>query len=211
MTTASIVLVGDSIFDNAAYVPGEPCVTDQLRDLVGNDVDVSLLAVDGSMIRDALKQVERLPPEVTHLFLSVGGNDALSYAQELMSEHDTAAEILAEWSRIQKRFRLEYGEMLDIVMGRDQKTAVCTIYDAVPSIDEVEMTALSLFNDVIVDECIRRGLPVIDMRRVCTNPGDYSRLSPIEPSSVGGAKIARALHTVYTAHDFGSSRTIIYS
>lgn len=211
MTTASIVLVGDSIFDNAAYVPGEPCVTDQLRGLAGSDVDVSLLAVDGSMIRDIERQTERLPPEVTHLFLSVGGNDALSYAQELLNEHNTAADILGEWSRIQKRFRSEYREMLAQVVARGLKTMACTIYDAVPNIDEVEMTALSLFNDVIVDECVRRGLSVIDMRRVCAELSDYSRLSPIEPSSAGGAKIAGAVHRAFSEHDFATPRTIIYT
>ena len=211
MTTASIVLVGDSIFDNAAYVPGEPCVTDQLRERLGSDIDVSLLAVDGSMIKDVLKQVERLPPEVTHLILSVGGNDALSYAQELLNEHSSAADILEEWSRIHRRFRNEYRAMLTKVVARGLSTAVCTIYDAVPNIEEVEITALSLFNDVIVDECIRKGLAVIDMRRVCAEPGDYSRLSPIEPSSSGGAKIARALSQVIREHDFASSRTIIYT
>ena len=170
MTTASIVLVGDSIFDNAAYVPGEPCVTDQLRDLVGSDIDVSLFAVDGSMIKDVVKQVRRLPPEVTHLFISAGGNDALSYAQELLTDHNAAADILEEWSRIQRRFRSEYRDMLTQATATGLKTAACTIYDAVPSIEDVEMTALSLFNDVIIDECTRKGLSVIDMRRVCAEP-----------------------------------------
>ena len=211
MTTASIVLVGDSIFDNAAYVPGEPCVTDQLRGLVGTDIDVSLLAIDGSMMKDVQKQIERLPPEVTHLIVSVGGNDALSYAHELLKEHNSAAEILDEWSRIQKRFRGEYREMLGQVLAQGRKTAVCTIYDAVPNIEDVEKTALSLFNDVIVDECIRKALPVVDVRRICPEPSDYSRLSPIEPSSAGGAKIARALQELLTEHDFASSRTVVYT
>ncbi len=48
----SIVLVGDSIFDNATYVPGEPCVTEQLRARVREGVDVSMLAVDGDFAND---------------------------------------------------------------------------------------------------------------------------------------------------------------
>jgi hypothetical protein len=34
-------------------------------------------------------------------------------------------------------------------------------------------------------------LPVIDLRLVCTEPADYA--NPIEPSSRGGEKIARAI------------------
>ncbi|HXE56522.1 MAG TPA: hypothetical protein VNK43_00835 [Gemmatimonadales bacterium] len=36
-----------------------------------------------------------------------------------------------------------------------------------------------------------RGLGVVDLRTVCADPADYA--NPIEPSSVGGAKIARAI------------------
>ncbi len=49
--SSSVILLGDSIFDNAAYVPGEPCVTEQLQELVPADVNVRMLAVDGDCIR----------------------------------------------------------------------------------------------------------------------------------------------------------------
>jgi hypothetical protein len=48
--SGNIVLVGDSIFDNAPYVPDEPCVTEQLQSIVRDGVDVSMLAVDGDYI-----------------------------------------------------------------------------------------------------------------------------------------------------------------
>ena len=40
---------------------------------------------------------------------------------------------------------------------------------------------------------MRAGVPVIDLRLVCTDAADYSRSSPIEPSVVGGGKIARVV------------------
>jgi hypothetical protein len=52
---------------------------------------------------------------------------------------------------------------------------------------------------------------VIDLRLLCDQPGDYSPLSPIEPSVAGGSKIARVLAEVATSHDFGSPRSVIYS
>jgi hypothetical protein len=48
---------------------------------------------------------------------------------------------------------------------------------------------------------IAHRLPVIDLRAFCTNPEDYA--NPIEPSSAGGEKIARAI----AALAMGTSRT----
>lgn len=43
---------------------------------------------------------------------------------------------------------------------------------------------------VIFRECIRLQVPVLDLRFVCTEATDYSVISPIEPSTQGGQKIA---------------------
>lgn len=69
---------------------------------------------------------------------------------------------------------------------------------------------LSVFNDVIVACAVQRGLAVIDLRFICDAPEDYSPLSPIEPSEIGGRKIAGALHRVLTEHDYKTGRTVIF-
>jgi lysophospholipase L1-like esterase len=207
----NIVLLGDSIFDNAHYVPGEPCVTEQLRAVVRDGVQVSMLAVDGDYVADVHAQLKSLPKKVTHLFVSAGGNDALRFAHKLANDYLSSEDLLREWSGIQKEFRRDYRAMLQAVLKLRKHTAVCTIYDAVPSIDETEVTALSLFNDVITAEAIYSGIPVVDLRWVCTEPSDYSPLSPIEPSSRGGAKIAATLNRVFEEHDFSSKRTSVFT
>jgi hypothetical protein len=75
----------------------------------------------------------------------------------------------------------------------------------------VEVTALSLFNDVITTEGITRGIPIVDLRRVCVEAADYSPISPIEPSCQGGEKIAAALNRLLEQHDFSTRRTVIYT
>lgn len=50
---------------------------------------------------------------------------------------------------------------------------------------------------------------MIELRALCTRPEDYA--NPIEPSSIGGEKIARAIARVVTEHDFASRRTVIYA
>ena len=46
-------------------------------------------------------------------------------------------------------------------------------------------------DDVILRVAVESRFQVIDLRLVCTEPADYA--NPIEPSSTGGAKIARAI------------------
>jgi hypothetical protein len=108
------------------------------------------------------------------------------------------------------RFRDSYRSMLQMLQGREKPTAVCTVYDSIPGLGPAEQTALALFNEVILRESFSAGLPVIDLRQVCDRPSDYSHVSLIEPSAVGGAKIARVIAEVATAHDFGRARSVIY-
>jgi hypothetical protein len=65
-----------------------------------------------------------------------------------------------------------------------------------------------LFNDVIQREACRRAVPVIDLRLIWNEPTDYARSSPIEPSALGGGKIARAVIRAVTeaASSAGCSR-----
>ena len=206
-----IILAGDSIFDNAVYVPGEPCVTEQLRALVGDTSSVSMIAVDGDYVSDVWRQVRFFPEGATHILVSAGGNDALRHAHKLGYEFSSSGDLFKEWADIQARFRREYRQMLEVVLALGLPTAICTVYDAVPIIGAVEVTALSLFNDVITSEAIARGIPVIDLRRVCADPEDYSPISPIEPSSQGGEKIASAIQRLLEQHDFSTRRTVIYT
>jgi hypothetical protein len=48
---------------------------------------------------------------------------------------------------------------------------------------------------------------VIDLRAVCTYPEDYA--NPIEPSSVGGEKIARTIAGLATGANFADRATRI--
>ena len=207
----SIVLVGDSIFDNAAYVPGEPCVTEQLRARVRDGVDVSMLAVDGDFASDVHQQIKKMPAQASHVFVSAGGNDALRYSYSLAGEYSSSVQLFTEWSVIQKEFRDNYRSMLKAMIALERHIAVCTIYDAVPGVDEIVITALSLFNDVITAEAIYAGVAVVDLRWVCTEASDYSSQSPIEPSSQGGAKISEVLNRLFEEHDFDLDRTVVFT
>jgi hypothetical protein len=48
-----------------------------------------------------------------------------------------------------------------------------------------------VFNDCIVRAAFAHGLPLLDLRLICTEEADYA--NSIEPSARGGEKIARAI------------------
>lgn len=193
---AHIVLLGDSIFDNAPYVPAGMAVSDHLRACLAPRDRVTLLARDGSVLDDVAAQLPGLaalqdPP--TRLVLSCGGNDVLGLLGAMHGPVATvleAMELLAAW---QRDFRDAYGRMLDAVLATGLPLAVATIYEAVPGLAAGLRVALGAFNDVILREAAARGLPLLDLRLVCTEPQDYAACSPIEPSVQGGRKIAQAL------------------
>jgi hypothetical protein len=54
-TAPHVVLLGDSIFDNGAYVPGDPDVVTQLRGILPDGWKASLWAIDGAIISDVKK------------------------------------------------------------------------------------------------------------------------------------------------------------
>ena len=187
------VLLGDSIFDNGVYVPDGPAVTEQLRAVLPEGWRVSLLAVDGHVTTNVESQLAGLPHDATHLVVSCGGNDALNYLPVLAESAQSVGEVLSNFAQIRLDFRRKYRWMLEKVLETKRDVTVCTVYDCIPGLEPMAHAALSMFNEVILREAISARVKMIDLRLVCTEPSDYSELSPIEPSQKGGAKIASAI------------------
>jgi hypothetical protein len=72
------------------------------------------------------------------------------------------------------------------------------------------MTALAMFNEVILREAFDAKIPVIDLRLICSESSDYSEISPIEPSASGGENIVRAIVQLLANHKFERKQSIIY-
>ena len=194
-----VVLLGDSIFDNARYVPGGPSVVEHLRKALPPNWKATLLAADGAVTKEVGRQLTRLPEDASHLVVSVGGNDALDHSSLLLHEPAASfAEVLTRVADIRADFRKDYRDMLEVVLSHGRPVAVCTIYDSMPVLEQAEQVGLCLFNDVILREAIRAGVPVIDLRLICDDVIDYARSSPIEPSVIGGGKIARVIGRIVT-------------
>jgi lysophospholipase L1-like esterase len=207
-----VILLGDSIFDNAAYTAGDPDVVSQVRKLLPSGWAATLLAVDGHRTEDVNRQLARLPKASTHLVLSVGGNDALSHGDLLTRPARSAAEVLTLLAGAAGEFEERYRRLIARLLQAGLPLTVCTIYNGnFPDRDfqRIASTALSSFNDAILRVGFERRLTIIDLRLVCDEPADYA--NPIEPSSIGGAKIARAIAAAVGATNMvmGSSRIVV--
>ena len=205
-----VVLLGDSVFDNGAYVrPGEPDVARQLRDRLPAGWGATLAAVDGAMTDSVRRQLDRVPPGATHLAVSVGGNDALRRQDVLEVRVRSVAEGLLELAEARDGFARGYRAMVEAVLARGLSTALCTVYDPRfpdPVRQRVAVAGLALFNDIITREAFGRGLPLVDLRLVCSEDADYA--NPIEPSARGGEEIARAILALAAGTSDASSRVI---
>jgi hypothetical protein len=194
-----LVLLGDSIFDNASYTAGGPDVVTQVRAQLPAGWTATLAAVDGSQAVDVDTQLAGLPTEATHLVLSIGGNDALMASGLLDEPVYSSADALRLIGASVREFESRYRTAVASCLARGLPLVVCTIYNGNfpdPDYRERVVVALAVFNDAIVRTACAHGLDVIDLRAVCDLPQDYA--NPIEPSSIGGAKIARAITRVVT-------------
>ena len=223
-----IVLAGDSIFDNGSYVPGQPDVAQQLRNQLGEDSNVTLLAIDGDVIKDVHNQLTQLPEDTSHLFISIGGNDALGQLHIFTDPVSSVGEGFLKFSRVQTTFQQEYKAMLENALSLNIPTTICTIYkpcfyhpdmsrvgsyvgNGVSNTDlqNVSVTALTAFNDVILQEAVTTGIPLMDLRVMYDNVADYA--NPIEPSTIGGQKMVSVMESIINEHPFSENLAVLYT
>ncbi|HST63313.1 MAG TPA: SGNH/GDSL hydrolase family protein, partial [Longimicrobium sp.] len=144
-----VVLLGDSIFDNAAYVRGGPDVLAHLRGRLPAGWDATLVAVDGATTEDMGRQYGRIPDDATHLVLSIGGNDALMNIDILDRRVSSSGEALGMLADVRDAFGGRYGEVLRTLRARGLPLTLCTIYEGnFPDarMHRLAITALTVFN-----------------------------------------------------------------
>jgi lysophospholipase L1-like esterase len=190
-----ICLYGDSIFDNAPYVPLGTAVINHMRTAYGNEV--ALCARDGAGVRDVFAQIERHPPVPSDVVvLSVGGNDLLQ-STGLYDGHaldDTHPLMLAI-----QRMHDDYRTVVAQLQGYGCQLVLCNLYTpvelAAALVDFIPIsivhTLIADHNRVIADVARQHNALVLDIASLLTEHADFSHI--IEPSVIGGAKLVAAL------------------
>ncbi len=209
--TGHIALLGDSIFDNARYVGGEADVITHLRALLTPGWKASLLAVDGSTIADLESQLSKVSADVTHVVISLGGNDVILSSDLLGLPVSSTAPALAIFGARVGQFEAAYRAAIDAALKLARNTTICTIYNGNLAQAEAMLArvGLTIFNDAILRVAFERRLPVIDLRLICAEPADYA--NPIEPSGRGGQKIAAAIARALGLKEGESRNSCVYA
>jgi len=205
-----IVLLGDSIFDNAGYVDQGDSVIEQLNANLPINHKASLLAVDGDITSDVNAQLKLLPTDTTHAILSIGGNDALRIVNVLQQPSSTVGESMEVFTEIRLDFQNRYRDLITKIKQKVNNLVICTVHDCVPDIEPRALTALALFNEIILKEAFSINVSVIDLRLLCAEKEDYSTISPIEPSRQGAKKIVEQIVKIIQAGDFNELTSNIY-
>jgi len=112
---------------------------------------------------------------------------------------------------VRERFEQDYRAMLDAVVAKGLPVAVCTIYDArFPDLRQRRQASvgLTIFNECITREASARGLALIDLRLICNRDQDLA--NTIEPSVIGGAKIASAIREYLSEYDSSKGRSEVF-
>jgi lysophospholipase L1-like esterase len=225
---AHIILCGDSIFDNSPYVqPDEPDVTTQVNALLPEDSKATRLAVDGDVTENIYRQLQSLPNDATHLFISVGGNDALGGINVFSEPVANVGEALIYVNTMRNQFETRYKEMLQHALSQQLPLTVCSVYyprfhsqnleRVFPdgnrvngeTLQQMAMAALANFNDAIFRQAFQLKVPLIDLRVLCDEDADFA--NPIEPSAVGGQKIARAIVDMLDSSKGSANKTTVYA
>lgn len=188
-----VVLLGDSIFDNAAYVGHDRAVITHLRAVLPEAWTATLCAVDGTRTSGLAAQLRQVPDDATRLVVAVGGNDALENIDLLSLRATSSAELLSTFAVRLAAFETDYRRAIGQLAGLRRPATICTIYNGALPRDEAPLARIGLmmFNDVILRAAFDERLDVIELRAICREPCDYA--NPIEPSDEGGRKIARAI------------------
>jgi hypothetical protein len=111
---------------------------------------------------------------------------------------------MLEFAKFSQDFSAAYSAVIAGLLSHQLPTTVCTIYD--PSFEQADQ-------NTIASTAITNGLSIIELRQIFTSPEDYA--NPIEPSSVGSAKLAEVITAIVQNNDFIDSeprtpRTIVF-
>jgi len=199
----NIYLLGDSVFDNGAYVEAGGSLIEILHNEFA--LEAKLLAVDGHKMEHLSGQVKKIDEAAygddCRIFVSVGGNDILPAANELTKRVGSVYEAFSHFHSLKSEFGVRcrlYADIVAKLLKRGAEVGIFTIYEG--NFDEDKKKALSvgvsIFNDVLYrtfNEISRteENFRIYELRDICNEHGDYA--NPIEPSSAGARKIANVI------------------
>ena len=176
-----VVLIGDSMLNNSAYVSANQSVPDLLsKELIGNTV--YNFAKDGSTINDCYAQLDKISTDLnnssTSIVVSCGGNNILN-SRSLKTD-------------INNLFN-EYGELLKSIKTRVPNASVYVLNLYTPTNTHYVSyhSAIKQWNQLLEDNKSSLQYKIVDTSSLLVTDKDFTY--NIEPSERGGKKIVKAI------------------
>jgi hypothetical protein len=187
----SLVLLGDSILKNDAYVSDGKSVDILLKERTnGKSI---CLARDDSKIVDIYSQIEKIPNDLntnyTTIFLSVGGNDILThYVEQENNSKD---------SSILKTIFSAYKKVIKSIRNKLPNANIVLLDIYYPDNIKYKQyhTIINEWNNMIYNYSNKNNCSVLKISGILTRPDDFSL--GIEPSSIGSKKLVDTILSSY--------------
>ena len=176
--------MGDSVLNNANYVPSGKSVYDSLKSKLSKVIN---LAKDGATISDLYRQLDKIPVDLnntnTYIYISAGGNDILNKRIELSS------------TEIQRLFDsyMVFLNALREKLGR-VKINILNLYLPSDPRYQTYKTSIDQWNHLIQSSSSKIGemYNVVNLNTLLTSPEDF--VYDIEPSESASDKIAYLIY-----------------
>lgn len=190
----NIVLLGDSILKNNAYVNNGKSIDDLLAER--NNGQIYCYAVDNSKIVDVYSQLDQIPIDLnlksTTIFLSIGGNDILTYYEDQEGDATNTSilnKIFAAYKSLIRSIQTKLPNvnmvLLDIYYPENLRYK--QYHHIIKEWNQMIYNFAANTNNNIEG--------VLKISSLLTKQEDFS--FAIEPSSVGGEKIVESILNYY--------------
>ena len=179
-----VILMGDSVLNNANYVPTGKSVYDILKTKLSNVLNVSR---DGATINDLYGQLDKIPMDLnkseTYIFISIGGNDILNKRSELDS--NDVMRLFNTYMDFLKALRTKLGSVNINIMN---------LYQPANPRYQSYKSSIEEWNKLINQYSNKIGeiYNVVDLNSLLRTPEDF--VYDIEPSDTGSEKIASLIN-----------------
>lgn len=180
---SSIVLLGDSIFQNNNYVPKDKSIEYLLKENL--PIESLVLAQDNATINLLYQQYKSMPTSMnskhTNLYISIGGNDLLN----AYTNNDTSNMDLFDMI-----WNLYKSTILNLNRNTQCNVILTDIYYITDSTYAKYIPIIKKWNNNLYQFANKHNFNVFKISKILTKPQDFT--NGIEPSVIGGTKMVNS-------------------
>ena len=182
----NVVLIGDSMLNNSAFVEQGQSVADILSNQLAGKATVYNFAKDGATIADCYAQLDKISSNLNNsnatIFVSCGGNNILNSRSPTDSNYIT--DLFGQYSELLKSVKV-------VASSANAGIYVLNLYTPTSGHYTSYHSAIDQWNQLLDDNASSLGYTVVKTSSLLTVDEDFTY--GIEPSYKGGKKLVSKL------------------